>query len=83
MLTGNVLRLPAPLVPAGVVDDDRPAEEVGTAPLSELLRRYRRGLLHEAMHRAGGRQQQAARLLGLHRQSLARMLREGDGDGVD
>jgi formate hydrogenlyase transcriptional activator len=82
MLTGDVLRLPAPLVPAGLVIDDRPAEEVGTAPLSELLRRYRRGLLEEAMGRAGGRQQQAARLLGLHRQSLARMLRDGDGGGV-
>src|SRR5262249_52675740 len=82
MLRGDVLRLPAPLVPAGLVVDDRPAEEVGTAPLSELLRRYRRGLLEEAMGRAGGRQQKAARLLGLHRQSLARMLRDGDGGGV-
>jgi formate hydrogenlyase transcriptional activator len=81
MLTGDVLRLPAPLVPDGLVADERPAEEVGTAPLSELLRRYRRGLLDEALHRAGGRQQQAARLLGLHRQSLARMLRDGDPEG--
>ena len=80
MLTGDVLRLPAPLVPVDGLGEpsERPAEEVGSAPLAELLRRYRRGLLDEALRRAGGRQQEAARLLGLHRQSLARMLRDGD-----
>src|SRR5262249_61948994 len=84
MLTGAVLRLPASLLPApGIAETgEAPAEEVGSAPLAELLRRYRRGLLEQALADAGGSQQEAARLLGLHRQSFARMLRAPEG-GID
>ena len=80
MHSGSVLRLPAPLVPPAsqAADAEGRADEVGTAPLAELLRRYRRLLLDEAMTRAGGNQQEAARLLGLHRQSFARMRRDLD-----
>jgi len=80
MHSGSVLRLPAPLTPhiAPLAESEDGADEVGTAPLSELLRRYRRRLFDEAMARAGGSQQEAARLLGLHRQSFARMLRDLD-----
>ncbi len=86
MLAGDVLRLPAPLVPVAGTGElgEAPAEEVGSAPLAELLRRYRRGLLEEALAQASGSQQEAARLLGLHRQSFARMMRDdAERGGVD
>ena len=80
MHVGDVLRLPAPLgpgaAPAALADDA--ADEVGTAPLAELLRRYRCSVVEAALARADGSHQEAARLLGLHRPSLSRMLRNLD-----
>ena len=45
-------------------------------PLAERLREFKRARIGEALAQAGGNQTRAAELLGLHRQSLSRMLRE-------
>src|SRR5262249_61754779 len=84
-LRGAARLLPAPpfRAPGPAETGEAPAEEVGWAPLAELLLRYRRGLLEQALADAGGSQQEAARLLGLHRQSFARMLRAPEGGGID
>jgi transcriptional regulator with GAF, ATPase, and Fis domain len=80
MDTGEVLRLPAPLAARGTkamaavgVQGDG-AEELGTAPLAELMTRYKRELAQSALERAGGNHRRAAELLGLHRPSFTRML---------
>ncbi|HEY8495214.1 MAG TPA: sigma 54-interacting transcriptional regulator, partial [Myxococcota bacterium] len=84
MATGDVLRLPGPLRA-----EDAAAQagsgEVGTLPLAELVRRKKIEWIREALARTGGNQRLAAELLGLHRPSLTRMIRElgireaGDG----
>jgi DNA-binding NtrC family response regulator len=75
--SGDVLHLPGPLDPGGSaaagggVDDD-----LGKAPLAELVRRYKRALISQALEQARGNQREAAALLGLHRPSLTRMIRD-------
>jgi formate hydrogenlyase transcriptional activator len=75
---GDVLRLPGPLDPdaagasaAPVLEDD-----LGKASLAELVRRYKVRLVTRALDVAGGNQREAAALLGLHRPSLTRMVRD-------
>jgi transcriptional regulator with GAF, ATPase, and Fis domain len=75
MDTGDVLRLPAPLVAPAPGGTGEGLPELGTAPLGELVNRYKGALAREALSRVGGNQRQAAELLGLHRPSLTRMLR--------
>ncbi len=81
---GPLLELPEPLAPAATTPaasgDD---EDLGRAPMPELLRRYKHALVAEALARAGGNHREAAALLGIHRPSLTRMLRELDlGDAA-
>jgi two-component system response regulator HydG len=91
MDTGEVLRLPAPLVAgdgrAATAADAAGAAELGTATLAELVSRYKRGLAESALVQAGGNQRRAAELLGLHRPSFTRMLNaldvEADDSGPD
>ncbi len=76
---GDVLRLSSPLDPdaaasagasVGVEDD------LGKASLAELVRRHKVRLVTRALELTGGNQREAAALLGLHRPSLTRMLRD-------
>jgi transcriptional regulator with GAF, ATPase, and Fis domain len=57
---------------------DRPAADASDDALSlaESLRRLKVSLIRDALARAGGRQREAAALLGLHAQSLSRMMKE-------
>jgi len=77
MTSGEVLRLPGPLH-AG---DVRPASvggdgALGSAPFAELVRRKKIEWIREALAQSGGNQRRAAEILGLHRPSLTRMIRE-------
>jgi transcriptional regulator with GAF, ATPase, and Fis domain len=76
----GVLRLPGPLVAvvpatAETLFEERARADLGRASLAELVRRYKARLIREALARSGGSQRRAADLLGIHRPSLARMLR--------
>ena len=55
-------------------------EELGGGPVEGLyavvMREAERGVLQAALERAGGRRAEAAALLGLHRNSLRRRMRE-------
>jgi transcriptional regulator with GAF, ATPase, and Fis domain len=75
MTSGDVLRLPAPLRAGAATSPSLPAE-VGTLPFAELVRRKKIEWIREALERSGGNQRRAAELLGLHRPSLTRMIRE-------
>jgi DNA-binding NtrC family response regulator len=80
--SGDVLHLPGPLDPAAARGADgatAPAEQLGKASLAELVHRYKTRLIRGALQRTGGNQREAAVLLGLHRPSLTRMLRDLDG----
>jgi DNA-binding NtrC family response regulator len=71
----DVLRLPGPLVaesPAAAGTTDL----LAAGPLADQLRALKIRLIQEALSRAGGNQRVAAELLGMHRQSLTRMIRD-------
>ena len=51
-------------------------KELGTASLAELMQRYKVRLIRAALARSGGNQRRAAEVLGVHRPSLTRMLRD-------
>ena len=53
-----------------------PRSDLGKASLAELMHRYKSRLIRTAMERSGGNQPRAAELLGIHRPSLTRMLRD-------
>src|SRR5262249_5202055 len=53
-----------------------PATELGKASLGELMQRYKARLIRTALARGGGNHRRAAELLGIHRPSLTRMLRD-------
>jgi transcriptional regulator with GAF, ATPase, and Fis domain len=76
MSTGEVLRLPGPLRGEirGAAAEAR--SELGHIPFAELVRRKKIEWIREALERSGGNQRRAAELLGLHRPSLTRMIRE-------
>jgi two-component system response regulator AtoC len=67
----EVLRLPGPLEAA-------PAEAGGppASALAEQVRELKLRLIRSALAEAGGNQRIAAERLGLHRQSLTRMIRD-------
>ena len=77
MSKDNVLRLAEPLrssqsAPVG----SGSASDLGKASLPELVKRYKTRLIRTALARSDGNQRQAAELLGIHRPSLTRMLRD-------
>jgi transcriptional regulator with GAF, ATPase, and Fis domain len=76
MSSGDVLRLPGPLRGDGASNGVAAGGEVGSLPLAELVRRKKIEWIREALARSGGNQRRAAELLGLHRPSLTRMIRE-------
>ncbi|MDG2051008.1 MAG: sigma 54-interacting transcriptional regulator, partial [Myxococcota bacterium] len=82
---GDVLRLPGPLgdgAPASggprsgenLVEDV--AHHLGSASLQDILKLYKRALIESALQRSEGNQSKAAEMLGLHRPSLSRMIRD-------
>ena len=85
MTSGEVLRLPGPLEAAGAGGTRAAAPgELGSAPFAELVRRKKIEWIREALEASGGNQRRAAEILGLHRPSLTRMIRElGIRDGVN
>jgi transcriptional regulator with GAF, ATPase, and Fis domain len=76
MSSGDVLRLPGPLLSAAAPGAAGSSGEVGSLPLAELVRRKKIEWICEALDKSGGNQRRAAELLGLHRPSLTRMIRE-------
>ena len=76
---GEILHLPAPLpqTPTSPTrEHDIPGETAGAAPLQTLLREYKKVLIQDALRRSEGNQRRAAEILGLHRPSLTRMIRD-------
>ena len=49
---------------------------LGTASLQDLLRDYKKALIESALQQSDGNQRRAAELLGLHRPSLTRMIKD-------
>lgn len=49
---------------------------LGTASLQDLLRDYKKSLIEAALKQSDGNQRRAAELLGLHRPSLTRMIKD-------
>jgi transcriptional regulator with PAS, ATPase and Fis domain len=70
----EVLRLPGPLEPQSAVEPGEPSLD-GT-PLAEQVRALKTRVILAALDRSRGNQRAAAELLGLHRQSLTRMIRD-------
>ncbi len=75
MSEGAVLRV---AVPSGNENKTAPEDPdgLGRASLPELLLRYKTRLVTRALEISGGNQRQAAEMLGIHRPSLTRMVRE-------
>ncbi|HAC80693.1 MAG TPA: hypothetical protein DCG06_10390 [Deltaproteobacteria bacterium] len=53
-----------------------PGAALGTASLQDLLRDYKKALIESALQQSDGNQRRAAELLGLHRPSLTRMIKD-------
>jgi len=70
------LSLPETLLAGALPSRGAPASELGKASLAELMQRYKTRLIRTALARSGGNQRRAAELLGVHRPSLTRMLRD-------
>lgn len=75
MNDGEILRVPRPASAEAPARADEP-DGLGRASLPELLRRYKIQLVTRALEQSGGNQRKAAELLGIHRPSLTRMVRE-------
>ena len=82
---GEVLRLPgplgdgapaAPLPRSGESLAENVAHHLGSASLQEILKLYKKALIESALQRSEGNQSKAAEILGLHRPSLSRMIRD-------
>jgi formate hydrogenlyase transcriptional activator len=79
MSQDGVLRLAEALEPRGTPGSGAgDGSDLGKASLAELERRYKTRLIRSALARSDGNHRRAAELLGLHRPSLTRMLRELD-----
>ena len=80
-----MLRLPGPLGDGAPVSGasrsgeklaESVAQHLGSASLPEILKLYKKALIESALQRSEGNQSKAAELLGLHRPSLSRMIRD-------
>jgi len=69
----DVLRLPGPLEPEATTPSNGSCSRV---PLADQVRELKVRLIRRALAESGGNQRVAAEALGLHRQSLTRMLRD-------
>jgi two-component system response regulator AtoC len=76
MSRSPILRLPGPLAPRSPRAPAAMDDDLGRASLAELVGRVKARLIGRALELSGGNQRQAAELLGLHRPSLTRMLKE-------
>jgi transcriptional regulator with GAF, ATPase, and Fis domain len=70
---GGEIELPEPLAPPEAAAADEPGAD---APLDEQVRAFKVRAIRAALAASGGNQRGAAERLGLHRQSLTRMIRE-------
>ena len=76
MSPDGVPRLPDVLATGRAVPDREPScSDVGWASLAELMHRYKSQLIARRWSE-GGNQRRATELLGIHRPSLTRMLRD-------
>ena len=76
---GPVLRLPGPLVDeqgAAAPNEGSVDPVLGEQPLNEMLRIKKAQWIEAALRASDGNQRRAAELLGLHRPSLSRMIRD-------
>ena len=76
---GEILHLPGPLpqtLRPPEVENGIQTPSAGVAPLQTLLREYKKALIQDALSRSEGNQRRAAEILGLHRPSLTRMIRD-------
>jgi transcriptional regulator with GAF, ATPase, and Fis domain len=78
MSRSTILRLPGPLTPVVAAPLAAQDDDLGRASLAELVGRVKVRLITRALELSGGNQRRAAELLGLHRPSLTRMLKELD-----
>ena len=69
----DVLRLPGPLEHEATTPSNGDSSRV---PLADQVRELKVRLIRRALAESGGNQRVAAEALGLHRQSLTRMLRD-------
>ena len=84
MEDGPVLRVPDPLGgdramagdAAGTSGARSIASDLGQGSLQDLLRDYKKALIEAALEQSEGNQRRAAELLGLHRPSLTRMIKD-------
>lgn len=82
--SGPILRLPGPLTagsssPAtdGPITSAALARaKIGSEPLAELVLEFKKAMIAEALQRNEGNQRKAAEVLGMHRPSLTRMIRD-------
>ena len=75
---GGEVELPEALGNGALSVHESDREEAGT--LAAQVREFKRALIAEALEASGGNQRIAAERLGLHRQSLTRMLRALEGE---
>ena len=73
---GPELSLHGTLDAGGTWEPGDSAGDLGHASLAELVRRYKVRLITEALAQSDGNQREAAALLGMHRPSLTRMIRD-------
>jgi len=82
MEDGPILRVHGPIgggpgEPLGGGESSRDlAAELGQKSLQDLLRDYKKSLIEAALKKSNGNQRRAAELLGLHRPSLTRMIKD-------
>ena len=83
MEDGPILRVHGPIgggspgEPLGGGESSRDlAAELGQSSLQDLLRDYKKSLIEAALKKSNGNQRRAAELLGLHRPSLTRMIKD-------
>ncbi|MDG2306599.1 MAG: sigma 54-interacting transcriptional regulator [Candidatus Binatia bacterium] len=72
----EVLRVSGPLDGSAAPGRRDVDESLDGIPLAEQVRMFKRRVIRGALDKAGGNQRVAAEMLGMHRQSLTRMIRD-------